>query len=188
MRITGGWSSALKIQPFDRLNVLSVGITLAIGAAIYAYCFLTPAAEPAQASQHLMHYLGFIHFAVGYHFFFSSPFVRPKITSGNPDFFLRLIGCIALSTLFYRYETLLPVFQVKRSEQMISERRKESEVHVSELRVLSMVEAMYLGGCEQGSKRPDRVVRVRVLEQELNHRRNDEADDQEDIEVVASRF
>lgn len=90
-------------DPFDRVVFLSVGGTIAIAAAIWLYCRLLPQHELAPTTRHAMEYVGLVHFAVGYTFFFSSPFIRPKLRhpQERASFFGRLLGCVAISALCF---------------------------------------------------------------------------------------
>ena len=94
---------------FERLNLFSIAITTAIALAIGAYCRLIPSKSFYWTTRHMMQYLGFVHFAVGYHFFLTSRMIRPQLVSGNPGFFLKLMGCLAVSTLFYKVPEWQPV-------------------------------------------------------------------------------
>lgn len=96
-------SASLLADPFDRVVFISVGFTVAIAAAIWLYCRFLPANELVPTTRHMMEYVGLVHFAVGYTFFFSSPFIRPKLR--NPQertgFLGRLLACLAIGVLCF---------------------------------------------------------------------------------------
>ncbi len=88
---------------FDRMNILAVLLTLALFACFALYSALVPDKTAAGTTRHMMQYLGLVHFAVGYVFFFSSPAIRGRLTVLDPDFFGRTLLCAALSIACFRF-------------------------------------------------------------------------------------
>ena len=91
------------LSPFDRLHLLAMGTTVLIGTTIYLYCRLVPTHTFNDMTFNTLYFLGFTHFAVGYYFFFTSPYVRPLMRTDRRWFLVRIAGCIAISTLFYTF-------------------------------------------------------------------------------------
>ncbi len=90
-------------EQFRLLNAVSIVVTFLIGVALAVYGQLVP---EAPALHHLtrraMMYLGLIHFAVGYHFFFTSPRTHQRWATERPQVVLSLVGCLALSVAAFR--------------------------------------------------------------------------------------
>ena len=97
------------IQSFEALNVLSLAATVAIAVSVAVYCRFTPAKNFYWTTRHMMQYLGLIHFAVGYHFFFASPAARSQITGSPVSFFAKLLGCLLVSVSVYQFPVLEPI-------------------------------------------------------------------------------
>jgi len=70
--------------------------------AVSLYCDLLPSKHFYWTTRHMMQYLGLIHFAVGYHYFFTSAAVRPQLAGAHPWFYAKLIACLIASVLVYR--------------------------------------------------------------------------------------
>ncbi|GEM_PF-7131028 len=91
-----------SLRLFDRLNFLSIVITALLGVVIYHYSQPhTSYLSYFLATHRVMNYLGLIHFAVAYQFFFTSPTIRPQLSIRNTTLIAKLLGCVLLSIPFY---------------------------------------------------------------------------------------
>ena len=86
---------------FTRLAVLSVLVTLGIYLAMVLYCRVVPGKSLFLTSRHVMMYIGLVHFAVGYHFFFTSSALPQQLSTGRFQFFAKLGLCAGLGILCY---------------------------------------------------------------------------------------
>ncbi len=97
-------SASLKLRPFDRLNLLSFATTFVLLIGVYFYCHKISGADVSRTTRHMMNYLGFTHYAVGYLFFFNAPAIQSQLKTRKAYFSLKFMACALLSAFFYKLQ------------------------------------------------------------------------------------
>ncbi len=97
------------IQSFETLNLLSLAVTCAIGMSVAVYCRVEPTKSFYWTTRHMMQYLGLVHFAVGYHFFFASQAIRSQLRTSPAVLIAKLIGCVIASVPVYQFPRFEPI-------------------------------------------------------------------------------